>query len=179
MAYRSALARFAVAQVRVGRKVGNRRNSRDVMSGYAQYTKGFRVERLHRNQPVGKGWQEMLIEDKRATPAEIAACRIDFSDWLRLLTRRYRKIALTLAAGETTQATAKKFGLCSARISQIRQLLKESWERFQGEAKKADKRRRWRRRDVPQRRHGIGRGGRPPVILGIRTLYLGAKIWER
>ncbi len=108
------------------------------MSGYAQYTKGFRVERLHRNQPVGKGWQEMLIEDKRATPAEIAACRIDFSDWLRLLTRRYRKIALTLAAGETTQATAKKFGLCSARISQIRQLLKESWERFQGEAK-ADK----------------------------------------
>ncbi len=133
-AYGSALARYAVAQVRVGRRVGNRRNSRDVLSGFAQYTKGFHVERLHQYGPAGKGWQEMVVEDKTASPAEIACCRIDFAAWLGLLTRRYRKIALTLAAGETTQDTAKKFGLCSARISQIRLLPKESWECFQGDA---------------------------------------------
>src|ERR1700694_886240 len=37
----SPLARFAIAQVRVGRRVGNRLCVRDVMSGYAQFQKGF------------------------------------------------------------------------------------------------------------------------------------------
>ncbi len=45
-----------------------------------------------------------------------------------------RKIALTLASGERTSVVAEKFGLTSARISQLRLWLKESWERFQGEA---------------------------------------------
>jgi transposase-like protein len=75
------------------------------------------------------------VEDKRATPADVAACRIDFAEWLRRLTARLRKIALALAAGETTSAAARMFGVTPARISQIRQWLKESWEAFQGEAR--------------------------------------------
>ena len=64
-------------------------------------------------------------------PAEIAACRIDFAEWLRRLTARLRKIALALAAGETTNAAARMFGVSPARISQIRDLLRRSWEEFQ------------------------------------------------
>jgi hypothetical protein len=37
-----------------------------------------------------------------------------------------------LASGETTSAAAKKFGVTPARISQLRQWLKESWEAFKG-----------------------------------------------
>jgi hypothetical protein len=42
-------------------------------------------------------------------------------------------MAMHLAAGETTSATAKKFQVTPARVSQIRQLFKKSWEAFQGE----------------------------------------------
>jgi hypothetical protein len=54
------------------------------------------------------------VENKRATPADIAACRIDFTAWLRLLPTVRRKIALALASGETTCAAAKKFGVTSS-----------------------------------------------------------------
>jgi hypothetical protein len=39
-----------------------------------------------------------------------------------------------LADGETTSATAMKFSVTPARVSQLRLWLKESWQRFQGEA---------------------------------------------
>jgi RNA polymerase sigma factor (sigma-70 family) len=135
VAFPSALARFAVAQIRVGRRVGNRLRVRDVMSEYAQHRKKFQVEPLHYFDEEENCWQEIVVEDKRATPAEIAACRIDFSSWLRRLPRRRRKIALALAGGETTTEVAKTFGVTAARISQLRQWLKESWEAFQGEAR--------------------------------------------
>jgi hypothetical protein len=128
----SPLARFAIAQVRVGRRVGNRLRIRDVLSNYAQYRKQFFVEPLDQYDEEEECWQQVLIEDKRATPADVAACRIDFAEWLRRLTARLRKIALALAASETTKGAAEKFGLSPARISQLREWLKKSWEEFQG-----------------------------------------------
>jgi hypothetical protein len=130
----SPLARFAVAQVRAGRRVGTRLRISDVLSNYAQYQKGFQVEQLDQFDEEEDCWQQILIEDKRATPADVAACRIDFAEWLRRLTARLRKIALALASGETTKGAAEKFGLSPARISQLREWLRKSWEEFQGEA---------------------------------------------
>jgi hypothetical protein len=130
----SPLARFAIAQVRAGRRVGNRLRISDALSTYAQYQKGFQVERLDQFDDEEDCWQQILIEDKRATPADVAACRIDFAEWLRRLTARLRKIALALASGETTKGVAEQFGLSPARISQLREWLKKSWEAFQGEA---------------------------------------------
>ena len=135
----SSLARFAIAQVRVGRRVGNRLRIRDVLSHFAQYRKGFQVERLDHYDDEENCWQQIVIEDKRATPADVAACRLDFAAWLKLLSNRDRKIALALASGETTTAAAQKFGVTAARISQLRQWLKESWECFQGEAKSEER----------------------------------------
>jgi hypothetical protein len=133
VAFGSALGRFAVAQVRVGRRVGNRLRVGEVMSLYAQRQKGFQVEALDHFDDEENCWQQMVVEDKRATPAEIAAVRIDFASWLRLLPRGRRRIALALAGGETTTTAAKKFRVSPARISQLRQWLKENWLRFQGE----------------------------------------------
>jgi hypothetical protein len=130
----SPLARFAIAQVRAGRRVGNRLRINDALSSYAQFKKGFFVEQLDSFDEEGNCWEQILIEDKRATPAEVAACRIDFAEWLRRLTARLRKIALALASGETTKGAAEKFGLSPARISQLREWLRKSWEEFQGEA---------------------------------------------
>jgi hypothetical protein len=126
----SPLARYAIAQVRVGRRVGNHLRIRDVLSQYAQFRKQFVVERLDVLQEDEGEWTQLVVEDRRAGPAEIAACRIDFADWLRRLTARLRRIALALATGETTAAVAKMIGVSPARISQIRELLKRSWEEF-------------------------------------------------
>lgn len=133
LAYPSALAWYAVRQVREGRRVGNRLNIRDVLSSYAQQRKGFAVESLP-HPGTGGRWEELLAENKRSTPADLAACRLDFHAWLRRLNRRKRKVALRLAGGETTQEASRHFGVSQARISQLRRELQQSWSEFQGEA---------------------------------------------
>jgi hypothetical protein len=45
-----------------------------------------REEELHEVE-IGR-----FVEDKRATPADIAACRIDFVSWLKLLPGQRRQI---------------------------------------------------------------------------------------
>ena len=62
-------------------------------------------------------------------------CTIPCGGWLRLLPSRERKIALDLAAGETTSGAGAEFGVTPGRIWQLRQWLRESWKTFQGEEK--------------------------------------------
>jgi hypothetical protein len=134
LAFAGALARYGVAHVRAGRSVGTPLNSYDVLSVYAQQMRRIDVERLDRFDAEEDAWQEVAVEDKRSTPADIAALRIDFRTWLAELTPRHRTIAKSLAIGETTQSTAKKFRVSAGRVSQIRRELKNSWEEFQGQA---------------------------------------------
>ena len=131
--YSTPLAMYAIKQIRCGRRVGARLNVRDVTSEYAQRAKGIRVERLDRFDSEEVSWREVVVEDRTAGPADIAATRIDFAAWLRTLTPRLRRIARTLATGETTKNVARKFHLSPARISQLRSELRNAWLAFQGE----------------------------------------------
>ena len=124
LAYPSVLARYGAAQARDGRRVGGHLNANDVMSRYAQRRKGFEVEWIN----------NMMPEDRTATPAEVATARMDIRAWLETLSPRNREIASLLAVGETTCETAKQFGLSSGRISQLRGELCGSWEKYQGAA---------------------------------------------
>jgi len=132
LAYPTVLARFAIRQVREGRRIGSRRNVFDVLSPYARQQKRLVVEDLSQRKECG-GWEDLIVEDKRSTPAEIAACRLDFQAWLRKLDRRRRAVALRLAAGESTKEAASRFGVTLSRISQFRSELRDSWLAFQGE----------------------------------------------
>jgi len=134
VAYASPLARYAVAQVRAGRRTGGRLNIRDVSSNYCQQRKSIQVDRLDRFDEEEGCWLETLVEDKTAGPADIAASRVDFSEWMRSLPSRQRRIANVLATGETTKATARKFHVTAGRVSQLRQELMTSWHQFVGEA---------------------------------------------
>lgn len=96
--------------------------------------KGVRVDSLDHRDHNTDEWKEVVVEDRRAGPAAVASTRIDFAAWLRSLCRRERKIATTLAQGESTGATAKRFKVSSGRISQIRAELKQSWQAFQAES---------------------------------------------
>lgn len=131
--YATPLSRYAIQQIRSGRRVGNRLNIKDVSSTYAQRAKVIRLERLDMRDDTGGRWQEVIVEDKTAGPAEIAITRIDFVAWLKLLTPRTRRIAKTLATGETTKEVARKFALSQGRVSQLHRELQLAWQMFQGE----------------------------------------------
>ena len=131
--YATPLAQFAIRQVVSGRKVGGKLNKNDITSEYAQRMRQITVERLTRYNKRKCMWLEMLVEDRKAGPAETAAARIDFGDWLRTLGGRRRRIAETLAKGETTSVAAAKFRVSQGRISQLRRELQGDWERFHGE----------------------------------------------
>lgn len=126
----SPLARFAVAQVRAGRMIGTRYNVRDVLSPACRQRKRVVVERLDQRNDDRGGWKQALVEDRTCTPAELAASRIDFAEWLDSLPARRREIAQRLASGESTCDVAREFHLSPARISQIRNELRTSWDQF-------------------------------------------------
>lgn len=134
VAYATPLANYAVRQVCGGRQVGCQLNMDDVLSPYAQRRQGFNVSRLDRPSEGNDAWKEILVEDPSCTPAELAAGRLDFDAWLRRLPRQKRRMASTLAKGETTSEAAKKFQVTPGRVSQVRRELAESWNEFQGEA---------------------------------------------
>ena len=133
LAYAGVLARYAVAQIHAGRKVSTPLRSKDVLSRYAQQRRGIKVERLDCRDQDEKAWMEIVVEDGRATPADVAVTRIDFAAWLDTLSGKVRKIAEVLATGETTSDAAKKFGVTDGRISHVRRELMRSWESFQRE----------------------------------------------
>lgn len=66
----------------------------------------------------------------RQTPAEIATLRIDFNAWLDTLSERQRIVAEFLAVGHTTKELARMIGCTPGNVSQYRERLKDSWERF-------------------------------------------------
>jgi hypothetical protein len=130
VAYATPLANFAIRQVIAGRRVADKPRLRDALSPQARSVDGIIVERLDRFDKQECEWREVLVEDRHATPADIAAARIAVADWFRSLAPRNRRIAKTLAMGETTTDAAGQFGVSRARISQLREELKTSWEKF-------------------------------------------------
>jgi hypothetical protein len=129
----STLAWYAVKQTKSGRPAVGRMNSKDVLSSYAQWRRGIKVESSHAGT-VQQGWIDELVEDKRAPVLEQVAVKLDAAAWIRTLPRRLTRIAADLALGCTTSETAVKHGLSAGRISQIRRQLESSWNEFQGEA---------------------------------------------
>jgi hypothetical protein len=131
--YSTPLASYAIKQIRSGRRVGSKLNIRDASSPYCQRNKSVVMDHLDRLDATGGEWREVVVEDKTAGPADIAATRIDFSDWLASLSGKQRRIAKTLATGETTSVAARKFRISRGRISQLRRELMDAWLEFQGE----------------------------------------------
>ena len=128
---------YAIRRVKVGRKVGVTLNVRDVSSEYCQLSKGVRLERLDRFDREGGEWLEVLIEDRRAGPAETAASRIDVNDWPDRMPPRDRRIAEALAASHTTGEVASQFDVSPSRISQKRREYFDDWHAFQRDSPEA------------------------------------------
>jgi hypothetical protein len=133
VAFAGPLARYSAYQYLAGRRVGNRMNACDVSSEYCQRRKRIMVERLDRFNEPTSDWEQLVVEDKHSTPAEVATTRVDFAAWLESLPERTRHVAETLATGEATSHVARMFGCSASRVSQLRRELYRGWRVFQGE----------------------------------------------
>tara|TARA_R110000868_G_scaffold400484_1_gene675029 strand:- start:26936 stop:27601 length:666 start_codon:yes stop_codon:yes gene_type:complete len=132
--YPSVLTRYAVAQIRSGRKVGTSLNSNCVLSDAARQKHSLHIDRLDYCAKCGE-WFDFVVEDRRTPVPEQAAFRCDFPGWLDTLSPQKRQIAEKLAVGDTTSEIAQECKVSPGRISQIRRELENSWREFHGELK--------------------------------------------
>jgi hypothetical protein len=137
-AYATPLARFAIRQVLAGRRVGGRLNVDDVGSEYCRWQRDLRRLPLHKLDAATGEWQELVLEDRRASPCDLAITRLDVKAWLDELPSFKRRVAECLATGERTQDAAERFQVTPGRLSQLRQELKKSWDEFQSDFRRPD-----------------------------------------
>jgi DNA-directed RNA polymerase specialized sigma24 family protein len=125
------LLRFAVLAVKDGRRVGARKNGRELC--HRAKCDGRRIFSLEeRDDRSGSPWKAIVAEARAFSPADAAAARLDIEAWLRCETVRKRAVANALAVGERPSAIAARLRVSCGRISQLRHDLRQSWERFQG-----------------------------------------------
>lgn len=143
----SALADFAVRAVKSGRRLAGHEKSKDVLSPVAQQRHGFRVEALPssigrsheqiysrpRGQHLIDGFEERLVDNRQTPIPDQVIFRLDLSAWLISRTDRDRRIIEKMAMNERTLDLARLFGLCPARISQLRREFHDDWARFCGD----------------------------------------------
>jgi hypothetical protein len=133
LAFAGPLARYAACQYLQGRRVGSSMNGDDVTSAYCRQKKGISLQQLDRIDESTGEWEQLVVEDRHSTPADIAATRVDFRAWLESLPERTRHVAETLATGEATSHVARMFDCSASRVSQLRRELYRGWLAFTGE----------------------------------------------
>jgi hypothetical protein len=150
----SALAAFAARAVRCGRRVAGQESIRDVLSPAAQRRGGFRIERLPTctrtamedryaapgGQRVLDAFEERLAAHGAASPAEAAGFRVDFREFLDVLSSRDREMMRFLSLGYSGKETAQRFRLSPGRVTQKRVRWCRDWFARHGEQPPARRR---------------------------------------
>jgi len=137
-AFAAGLAALASRAVRSGRRLGGNERTRDALSSVAQARHGFSVERLPAVSTLcGNVWDDALADNSQSAVPDQVSFRIDFPRWRRKQSPRNRRIIDDLVVGERTRAVARRHGLTSGRISQLRRHLHGDWERFGAESSAA------------------------------------------
>jgi hypothetical protein len=137
-----ALVDYAVLSAKAGRLLSGT-SLTDVLSPLARRRRGFRVESLsclwarevpgRRDRHRPGGLDDRLRDNTRTAVPDQAAFRIDFPVFLAKLSPRDRALAEFLALGNSGQAAADQFGLTAGRVSQLRRIWLDRWQRSQGE----------------------------------------------
>ena len=117
--------------VRGGRRVAGSEGVRDVLSPIAGCRGRFAVKSLHDHAPEKGGVvSEALTVDPRARVPDQAALRVDFPRWRSGFGSRDRAVLDALAGGDRPGEVAVGFGISPARISQLREVFRDSWRAF-------------------------------------------------
>jgi hypothetical protein len=128
--FATALAKFAVAQYRDGRRVGTPENSRDLFSPKAQRRGGFTISSLNTANHDAEVCIDCVVDRRRTPVADQVAFRLDFPRWFAGQSNRNRQIINRLSQNYATSEVAREFQVTPARVSQLRRELADSWQEF-------------------------------------------------
>jgi DNA-directed RNA polymerase specialized sigma24 family protein len=124
-------ARLAARAVNSGRRLCGQEPVRDVMSRMCQHKHDFFVSQLpDEHATFGTTVKDALAENTQSPVPVQVQFRSDFPAWTQRLSPRTRQVVEQLALGHQTQDVAKRFGVSSARISQMRSELHKDYMHF-------------------------------------------------
>ena len=63
-------------------------------------------------------------------PADLAALRVDYPEFVATLTDRQQRLLAAFLAGHTTSQIARRLGVTGGYISQVRRRIVELWHAF-------------------------------------------------
>lgn len=127
----ATLATYAVKAVRSGRRVCGLHKAGDIMNERIQQRRKFTVGNLPEISTLAPNpLMEALHDNTKTPPPDAAAFRCDWPAWLTTRTDRDRHIIHEMVMGERTKYLARKFGVCPARISQLRREYQTDWNRY-------------------------------------------------
>jgi hypothetical protein len=129
--FASVLAGFAARRVRCGRRLCSKEKSKDVLTRSAQVRHGFTVAPLPLTSRLGDNVFDDALRDNMQTPVPDQVCfRCDFPRWHGTHSERDRRLIDDLVVGERTGDVARKHGLSSGRVAQLRREFHQDWEEF-------------------------------------------------
>lgn len=127
--YISAIAGFAVKQVRADRDVTGQERAKDVLSRFAQKKKRFTTQPFpeHDSSADYNEALDALHDHRESSPDEEAAFRCDFPQFVSELPEKQAAIVLDAAMGDTTTELAEKHKVSLGRVSQVRNEARKKW----------------------------------------------------
>jgi hypothetical protein len=130
-AFPTALACYAARAVQSGSRVAGQDRANDVLSPLTQRRHHFFVGRLPDFETLTEHpLCEALLDNTKSPPDETVCFKLDFLAWVASLTERDRSIVEDLMLGHRQLDIAKRYQVSSARISQKRRELCQSWRIF-------------------------------------------------
>jgi hypothetical protein len=127
----SVLASYAAKAVKSGRKVCGMQKAKDVMNERTQQKRSFVVGKLPDFSTESCNPLAEALADNTISPVpDQVQFRCDFPAWTRSRCQRDRRLIHDMARKERTSDLSRKYGLSSARISQLRREFHEDYDRF-------------------------------------------------
>jgi DNA-directed RNA polymerase specialized sigma24 family protein len=134
------MVRFAAGHVRAGKLLG-RSEARDVLSRLTRGQGNYRVASLpHADDEEASAAVRGALRHRVPGPAEEAACRIDYADWLATLTDKQRAVAAGLEAGLNLTEIAQQHGVTKAAVQAMRSTMARKWDERFGNAEEDQER---------------------------------------